>query len=394
MDLLTRTREILGDLIGFPTVSADSNLAMIDHLAGLLTDAGARVEVLRDPGGTKANLVATIGPDIDGGILLSGHSDVVPVADQDWTTDPWALTERDGRLFGRGTCDMKGFIAAAVALAPLYARKATARPIHFAFTHDEEIGCLGAQALAPLLQARGIKPRIAIIGEPTLMRVIEGHKGCYEYSVHFTGLEGHGSDPDRGVNAVEYAVRYVSRLLDLRQMLQARAPADSRFEPPWTTINTGALVGGVAHNVIAGKARVDWEMRPVQPGDADLVKAELHAFCTDHLLPRMRSVAPLADIVTETIGEVDGLVPVSDNEAREIALALTGANGTGLVPFGTEAGIFQAMGMQAVICGPGSIEQAHKPDEYIALDQLAEGVRFLERLGDRLQVAQPPRSTP
>jgi len=265
LDHMTRTREILGQLIGFPTVSADSNMALIEHLAGLLADAGARVEVFRDETGTKANLFATIGPDIDGGILLSGHSDVVPVADQDWTTDPWAMTEREGRLYGRGTCDMKGFIAAAVALAPHYAQKATARPIHFAFTYDEEIGCLGARALAPLLQARGVRPRVAIIGEPTLMRVIEGHKGCYEYSAHFTGLEGHGSAPERGVNAVEYAVRYVARLLELREVLRARAPSGSRFDPPWTTINTGAVVGGVAHNVIAGKARVDWEMRPVQP---------------------------------------------------------------------------------------------------------------------------------
>jgi len=387
LDHLTRTREILGQLIAYPTVSADSNLALIEHLASLLDDAGARVEVFRDARGGKANLFATLGPDIDGGILLSGHSDVVPVADQAWTTDPWEMVERDGRLYGRGTCDMKGFIAAAVALAPLYAQKATARPIHFAFTHDEEIGCLGAQALAPLLQARGVKPRVAIIGEPTLMRVIEGHKGCYEYSVHFTGLEGHGSAPERGVNAVEYAVRYVARLLELREVLKARAPADSRFEPPWTTINTGALIGGVAHNVIAGKARIDWEMRPVQPGDADLVKADLHHLCTHHLLPQMRAVSPMADIITEVIGEVDGLIPTSENEAREIALALTGGNGAGLVPFGTEAGIFQAMGMQAVICGPGSIEQAHKPDEFIALDQLAEGIGFLERLSDRLQVA-------
>ena len=387
MDHLARTREILGQLIAYPTVSADSNLALIEHLAGLLDEAGARVEVFRDASGGKANLFATLGPDIDGGILLSGHSDVVPVADQAWTTDPWEMVERDGRLYGRGTCDMKGFIAAAVALAPLYAQKATARPIHFAFTHDEEIGCLGAQALAPLLQARGVKPRVAIIGEPTLMRVIEGHKGCYEYSVHFTGLEGHGSAPERGVNAVEYAVRYVARLLELREVLKARVPADSRFEPPWTTINTGALIGGVAHNVIAGKARIDWEMRPVQPGDADLVKADLHHLCTHHLLPQMRAVSPLADIVTEVIGEVDGLIPTSENEAREIALALTGGNGAGLVPFGTEAGIFQAMGMQAVICGPGSIEQAHKPDEFIALDQLAQGIGFLERLSDRLQVA-------
>lgn len=387
MDHLTRTREILGQLIAYPTVSADSNLALIEHLAGLLDEAGARVEVFRDASGGKANLFATIGPDIDGGILLSGHSDVVPVADQAWTTAPWAMVERDERLYGRGTCDMKGFIAAAVALAPLYAQKATARPIHFAFTHDEEIGCLGAQALAPLLQARGVKPRVAIIGEPTLMRVIEGHKGCYEYSVHFSGLEGHGSAPERGVNAVEYAVRYVARLLELREVLKARVPADSRFEPPWTTINTGALIGGVAHNVIAGKARIDWEMRPVQPGDADLVKADLHHLCTHHLLPQMRAVSSTADIITEVIGEVDGLIPTSENEAREIALALTGGNGAGLVPFGTEAGIFQAMGMQVVICGPGSIEQAHKPDEFIALEQLAEGVRFLERLGDRLQAA-------
>lgn len=387
MDHLTRSREILGQLIAFPTISSDSNLALIAHLADLLEQAGARVEMFHDESGGKANLFATIGPEIDGGILLSGHSDVVPVADQDWTTDPWALTERDGRLYGRGTCDMKGFIATAVALAPLYARKATARPIHFAFTHDEEVGCLGAQALAPILRARGVKPRVAIIGEPTLMRVIEGHKGCYEYSVHFTGLEGHGSAPERGVNAVEYAVRYVARLLELREVLRARAPAESRFEPPWTTINTGALVGGAAHNIIAGRARVDWEMRPVQPGDADLVKAELQALCTQHLLPQMRAVAPAADIVTEVIGEVDGLVPMNENEAREIALALTGANGAGLVPFGTEAGLFQAIGMQAVICGPGSIEQAHKPDEFIAVEQLAQGVRFLERLGDRLAVA-------
>lgn len=387
MDHLHRTQEILGKLISFPTVSADSNLAMIQHLADLLDDAGARVEVFRDPSGTKANLFATIGPQIDGGILLSGHSDVVPVADQDWTTDPWVMTQRDGRLYGRGTCDMKGFIASAVALAPLYAQMATARPIHFAFTHDEEIGCLGAQALAPLLQARGVKPRVAIIGEPTLMQVIEGHKGCYEYSVHFTGLEGHGSAPERGVNAVEYAVRYVSRLLELRDTLIARAPANSRFEPPWTTINTGALVGGVAHNVIAGKARIDWEMRPVQPSDAELVKSELHAYCTHHLLPQMRAIDPTADIVTQIMGEVDGLIPMSENEARDIALALTGANGAGLVPFGTEAGIFQAMGMQAVICGPGSIEQAHKPDEFITIAQLAKGLDFLQGLAQRLRVA-------
>lgn len=384
MDTLTRTRDLLAEMIAFPTVSSESNLALIDFLADRLSDAGARVEVFKDATGTKANLFATIGPEVGGGILLSGHSDVVPVADQNWTTDPFAMTERDGRLYGRGTCDMKGFIAAAVAMAPHYAKMARKRPIHFAFTHDEEIGCLGAQALAPLLRDREVRPGVAIIGEPTMMRVIEGHKGCYEYSVHFTGLEGHGSAPDRGVNAVEYAVRYVARLLEMAEMLKTRAPAGSRFEPPWTTINTGALVGGVAHNVIAGKARIDWEMRPVQPGDADLVKQDLHHYCQHHLIPAMRSVHPAADIVTEVIGEVDGLVPTDINEARDIVMELTGVNGAGLVPFGTEAGIFQALGMSAVICGPGSIEQAHKPDEYLSLDQLLQCLTMLERLGTRL----------
>ncbi len=384
MDRLEETRDLLGKLIAFPTVSADSNLAMIDYLADRMSAAGARVEIFRDATGSKANLFATIGPDVDGGILLSGHSDVVPVADQDWSTDPFAMVERDGRLYGRGSCDMKGFIAAAVAMAPVYAQAAPVRPIHFAFTHDEEIGCVGAQSLASVLRTREIRPSVAIIGEPTAMRVIEGHKGCYEYTVTFTGLEGHGSNPDSGVNAVEYAVRYVARLLQLKEQLKARAPERSRFDPPWTTINTGMLVGGVAHNVIAGRARVDWEMRPVQASDAELVKADLHAFCHHHLLPEMQSVATDADIVTEVRGEVEGLVPVDANEARDIVMELTGASDTGLVPFGTEAGIFQALGMSAVICGPGSIEQAHKPDEYLTLDQLSQCLAMLERLGGRL----------
>jgi acetylornithine deacetylase len=384
MDALQATRDLLTDLIAFPTVSSDSNLAMIAHLAGRLEEAGARVEVHLDPSGQKANLFATIGPEGDGGIVLSGHTDVVPVVDQDWTCDPFAMTEREGRLYGRGACDMKGFIAAAVAMAPRFAEVAGERPLHFAFTHDEEIGCIGAQALAATLRAKGLRPAVAIVGEPTSMQIIEGHKGCYEYSTHFTGLEGHGSAPDRGVNAVEFAVRYVARLIELKNALRQRAPPDCPFDPPWTTINTGSLIGGHAHNVIPGKARVDWEMRPVQSGDADFVKDDLRRFCAQTLLPEMRAVAPEADIVIETIGEVDGLIPADDNEARRIVMELTGANGAGLVPFGTEAGIFQAMGMSVVICGPGSIEQAHKPDEYVSIDQMSQCLAMLGRLGAKL----------
>jgi acetylornithine deacetylase len=382
--LTDRSIEILRDLIAFPTISTDSNLAMIDYLAGRLGAFGARVIITRDETGQKANVFATLGPDVKGGVLLSGHSDVVPVADQDWTTDPFALAEADGLLYGRGTCDMKGFIAAAMALAESVDPAALKRPLHFAFTHDEETGCLGAGHLVKDLEARGIVPDIAIIGEPTEMKIIEGHKGRYEYTTRFTGLEGHGSAPDLGVNAAEYAVRYVSRLMALREGLVARTPKGSRFEPPYTTINIGRISGGVAHNVIVGKAEVDWEMRPVQVSDADFVKAEIGRYCEEELLPAMRRIHPAASISTIAIGEVAGLEPMEHNAARELVAELTGANGAETAPFGTEAGLFQALGSHVVVCGPGSIRQAHKPDEYLSREQLTLCCDMLVKLGERL----------
>ena len=376
---------LLRSLIAFPTISQDSNLEMIDYLATRLEASGARVEMFADPSGTKANLFATIGPDCDGGIVLSGHSDVVPVSDQDWATDPFLLHEDNGRLYGRGACDMKGFIAAAIAMAPTFAQRIGRRPLHFSFTYDEETGCVGARDLARVLTERGMKPSVALIGEPTMMRVIEGHKGCCEYTTRFSGLAGHGSGPDKGVNAVEYAALFVARLLALKDTLRSRAPGHSRFDPPWTTINTGALVGGVAHNVIPSAAQVDWEMRPVQPSDFALVKDDLHHYCADVLLPAMRAVHPEAEITTETIGEVEGLIPAEVSEARDIMMELTGANGADVVPFGTEAGIFQSMGMSAILCGPGSIEQAHKADEFVTMDQMTQCLEMLDRLSVKMQ---------
>ncbi|TYB82437.1 acetylornithine deacetylase [Maritimibacter fusiformis] len=384
MSRLDDTTDILRDLVAFPTISADPNRALIDWVAGYLEGLGARVEVLPDAGGTKANLFATLGPEGDGGIVLSGHTDVVPVEDQDWTSDPFVLREDDGLLYGRGTCDMKGFIAATLVAARDYAGAELRRPLHFAFTHDEETGCLGAQDLVGLLTARGLKPAMAIIGEPTEMRLVEGHKGCHEYTTRFTGAEGHGSTPDLGVNAAEYAARYVGRLLELREALKPRAPAASRFDPPWSTINIGGIHGGVAHNVIVGKAEVEWEMRPVQPSDADFVLGGIAAYARDVLLPAMRAVAPDASIETEVIGEVVGLTPMDENAARDLVAELTGANGADVVSFGTEAGLFQGMGMSAVVCGPGSIRQAHKPDEFVAKDQLAACLDMLEGLGRKL----------
>lgn len=382
--LLPRTEDLLADLIGFPSVSSDSNRALIDHAAGLLDDAGADVEIIDAPCGTKANLFATFGPMADGGIVLSGHSDVVPVTDQDWSSDPFTLRKDQGRLYGRGACDMKGFIAAVLAVAPAFGRRPLTRPLHISLTYDEETGCIGARHLVAALKARGLTPGVAIIGEPTEMRIIEGHKGCFEYTTRFQGLPGHGSAPDHGVNAVEYAARYVGRLLALKDALRARAPINGCFDPPWTTINVGALHGGVAHNVIAPTAQVDWEMRPVQDGDADFVKDHLRALVDGELLPAMRAVYADAAIDVETIGEVAGLIPTDDNEARRIMAELTGANGADLVAFGTEAGLFQALGTDVVVCGPGSIEQAHKADEYVSLDQMDQCLTMLERLNARL----------
>lgn len=384
MSDLQETQRILRDLIAFPTVSMDSNLDMLHYIRDYLEPLGARVTLFHDESGTKANLFATLGPDCDGGVILSGHSDVVPVSDQPWTSDPFALTERDGKLFGRGTCDMKGFIAATLAMAPHFAKMDLKKPIHFAFTHDEEVGCIGAAALIPELEKQGYKPAIAIIGEPTEMRIIEGHKGCCEYTTRFSGLEGHGSSPDLGVNAAEYAVRYVTRLMELREEMKTRVPKNSRFEPPWTTMNIGGLRGGVMHNVIVRKAEVDWEFRPVQQSDFHYMKEQITAYVDQELLPAMRKVHPEASIETETLGEVDGLEPMDDNAAKDLIMELTGANGADVVPFGTEAGIFQKLGLSAVVCGPGSIAQAHKADEYVALDQLDACLSMLHGVGRKL----------
>lgn len=384
MALLNDTRDLLQDLVRFPTVSSDSNLDAISYLSDRLAATGAEIEIWHDETGKKANLFATLGPKTDGGIVLSGHTDVVPVADQVWATDPFSMIEEDGKWIGRGTCDMKGFVAACVAIAPRYAALELERPVHFAFTYDEEIGCFGAQALARTLTERGIRPSVAIVGEPTMMQIIEGHKGCYEYTTRLTGRDGHGSAPERGVNAAEYAARFVGKLLELKTELQQRGPEGCPFEPPWTTINTGAIISGVAHNIIPGKARIDWEMRPVQKSDADYVKAELASFCTDTLIPQMQAVSADATIETEVIGEVDGLVPTAHCEARDIVMELTGASGADVVAFGTEAGIFQGIDMSVVICGPGSIEQAHKPDEFVSIDQMAKCLDMLEGLSAKL----------
>ena len=384
--LLEETLAILSDLIAFPTVSQDGNLELIAYLNGRLDQIRAGTHLTLDRSGTKANLFATLGPpDADGGIILSGHTDVVPVEGQDWSSDPFAARVEDGRLYGRGACDMKGFIACAMAFAPLYMEAGLKRPLHLAFSYDEEVGCLGAQVMLADLKALGRRPSICVVGEPTSMKIIEGHKGCCEYTTTFTGLEGHGSVPERGVNAVEYAVRFVSELLETGEKLKNRAPAGSRFEPPWTTIQIGKMAGGIARNIIAGSCAVEWELRPVGKGDYTFTHETIRAYVERELLPRMKAVTPDAAIVTEVIGEVVGLEPMEHSEAVELVRRLTRDDTPpACVSFGTEAGLFQELGIDTIICGPGSIDQAHKPDEYVELAQLDACLHMIERLEPHL----------
>jgi acetylornithine deacetylase len=381
--MIERTISLLDSLIAFPTVSEDGNLELITFITEILADCGASIALSRDESGRKANLFATLGPEGNNGIVLSGHTDVVPADAADWDGDPFVMREYDGRLYGRGACDMKGFIAAALAMAPRYAELELNRPVHFAFTYDEEIGCMGAQQLIGELRRMEIRPAVAIIGEPTMMGIIEGHKGCYEYTTEFYGLEGHGSLPDTGINAVEYAVRYVGKLLQLGEELKKNS-APSRFDPQWTTVQAGRIDGGTARNVIAGQCMVEWEMRPVRKSDANFVKQGLEAYCRSELLPAMQAISPEADIRTRIIAEVEGFEPVTPNEAREIVSELTGSTECDVVSFGTEAGLFQSYGMSAIVCGPGSIEQAHKPNEFVSVAQLQSCLDMLAGLERKL----------
>ena len=387
-DLLQDAVAALDALIAFPTVSAESNLALIDWAEARLAEAGARTRRSASPDGRKANLFATIGPETDGGVALSGHTDVVPAEGQPWTSDPFRMRRAEGRLYGRGACDMKGFIACALAMAPGYAAAPLARPVHIALTYDEECGCLGAPVLLEDLARTGPKPAICLIGEPTEMQVIEAHKAIHECRARFTGLAGHGSRPELGVNAAEYAARFVAELMALKQALPARAPANSPYQPPWTTLNVGRIHAGTAVNVIPDHAEVEWEFRPVTDADAAWVIERYERVLREELLPEMRAVFPGAEAEAEVLGAVCGLERMEDNAATALAEALIRGSGRetsrGAVSFGTEAGLFQKAGMSAAVCGPGSIEQAHKADEYVAEAQLVACLEMLDGLTARL----------
>ena len=372
--------KILTDLIAFKTISGEDNNSLINYCDEILKKLGATSFKTFDNEKKRVNLFATLKAKKSNGkkpIILSGHTDVVPVS-KGWSTDPFKATIKGNKLFGRGSCDMKGFIACVLAYAPIYSKTNLNRDIHFSFTFDEETACQGAPILIKEMSKRGIKDGICIVGEPTNMKIIDGHKGTYEYTTHFTGLAGHGSAPQKGVNTIEYAARYINKLLEIRETLKTRTPKDSVFDPPYTTLQIGGINGGIARNVIADKCHVDWELRPVVKDDGVWVNLEMDKFANEILLPEMKKVHPESSIKKEIIGEIIGFNRDEKSEACELISSLTGDNSREVVSFGTEAGLFQEIGISAVVCGPGSIEQAHKVDEYIILDELKKCLNLLE----------------
>jgi len=379
-NLYNNSVKILTDLIGFKTISGEDNSSLIDYCDEILKQLGATSFRTYDDEKKRVNLFATLKAKNSNNkkpIILSGHTDVVPVS-KGWSSDPFTATIKDDKLYGRGSCDMKGFIACALAYAPIYSKSDLDRDIHFSFTFDEETACQGAPILIEELKKRGIKNGICIIGEPTNMKIIDAHKGCYEYTTYFKGLAGHSSAPHKGVSAVEYASRYVNKLIELREKLKERTPKDSIFDPPHSTLSIGGIFGGIAHNVIADKCHVNWETRPVVKEDAIFLNQELDKYANEILLPEMKKTFPNSSIEKDIIGEIVGFDREEKSDACELISNLTGDNSRQVVSFGTEAGLFQEIGISTVVCGPGSIEQAHKIDEFIVLDELKKCLDLLD----------------
>lgn len=369
----------LRDLVAFDTTSRNSNLPLIDHVEAKLAALGAVCERIPNADGTKANLHARFGPAVDGGVILSGHTDVVPVDGQPWSTDPWSLTEKDGLLYGRGTCDMKGFSACILALAPAFAAADLKKPVHIALSYDEEVGCLGAPALIDRIMAGPVKPAIVVVGEPTDMKVVTAHKGLFSLTVKLRGREAHSSLVRDGACAVTHAVPLMQYLVDEAAKMEAAAPADSPFNPPYGTLTIGQMHGGTALNILALEAEFASLMRPAPWDDVKAIEKGLRERAAA-IEAKMREGAPEATIEIKVRSDVPAFAPEVDGAAERLARQLTGDNSTRVVSYGTEAGQFQAAGLSVVVCGPGSITQAHQPDEFVAIDQLDQCCVFMEKL--------------
>jgi acetylornithine deacetylase len=372
--------EMVRRLVGFDSTSRESNLPLIEFVRDYLDHHRIASELIFDETGRKANLYATLGPPGKGGIMLSGHTDVVPVDGQDWHSEPFAVLERDDRLYGRGTADMKTFIAVVLAQLPQIAARPLREPIHLAFSYDEEVGCRGGRRLAAALATRADKPRLCIVGEPTMMQPVTGHKGKRSFRCRVRGFACHSALTHAGVNAIESAAELIVRLKAMARRKREFGPFDHAYAPPYTTIQTGVIRGGAALNIVPEDCSFDFEFRLLPGDDREAGIAELRGFAETQLLPDMRAVRAEAGIAFEELSAFPGLDTAAEAEAVRLVARLTGANGTGKVAFGTEGGLYQQAGIDTVVCGPGSIEQAHKPDEFIERDQIAQCERFIGRL--------------
>ncbi|WP_250455863.1 acetylornithine deacetylase [Caballeronia sp. ATUFL_M2_KS44] len=382
----TSSRALLEKLIGFATVSRDSNLEMIAFIRDYLGEHGVECELFYNDERTKANLFATIGPRDRGGIVLSGHTDVVPVDGQAWTVEPFRLSEKQGRLYGRGTADMKGFLASVLAAVPMFVERELRLPVHLAFSYDEEVGCLGVRPMLAELEKRPHKPVLCLIGEPTELKPVLGHKGKLAMRCHVKGAACHSAYAPYGVNAIQYAARLINRLEVIGEQLAQPQHHDERFDPPFSTVQAGMIKGGRALNIVPEECEFDFEVRALPGFDAHQVADDLKTYAEAELLPRMRAVKPDTGIRLQALSAYPGLATPPESEAARLLTRLCGSDEYGTVAFGTEGGLFDQAGIPAVVCGPGSMDQGHKPDEFVTVEQLHACDAMLKRLADYLSL--------
>jgi acetylornithine deacetylase len=376
-------RDILARLLAFDTVSAKPNMALMHYVQGVLAGAGIATTLIPDDTGQKANLFATVGP-AGAGVMLSGHTDVVPVDGQDWTKPPFAMTEADGRIYGRGACDMKGFVACAVAAMVEAAKRDLKTPLHLALSYDEEIGCMGVRSLIDMLEASPVRPLMCIVGEPTLMQVATGHKGKVALRATCTGREGHSALAPMALNALHLAADFIGVLRRVQADV-AQGAQDADFDVPYTTLHAGKMQGGVQVNIVPNHATVDWEIRSLAGTDVAGLIVRVQA-AADALVAPLRADFPEAAISVDRLWDYPGLDTPGDSSVVRFVKSLTGANGTVKVAFGTEGGLFaERLGVPTVICGPGSMAQGHKPDEWVAVEQLDRCQAMLGALLARLE---------
>jgi len=377
--LIAETTTVLKRLVGFKSLPGNPTTEIITYISQYLSNLDVSYELSFDDCGERANLFATIGPDVDGGVVLNGHTDVVPVDGQQWSTDPFTLTSKQNRLYGRGAVDMKGFLACMLASVPTFQATELTKPIHLAFTFDEEIGVLLKQ-----LAAKNFKPHAVIVGEPTSNKLITGHKGGFEMRTDITGYEVHSCQPELGVNAISVAVALISKIEETGARLAANPYPDSLFNPPYSTFNIGTIKGGMARNATAGWCHFDWELRQMPGEDGAKIIADIESYAMQHLLPKMQSINPKANIKIITEAPVPPLDDSNADDAAALVSDLTGINSRDVVSFGSDAGYFSDAGYSTVLYGPGNINRAHKPDEYIELAELEQGLEFMTKLAEHL----------